>query len=114
VTRDFIDCLDDILETISCLEEFTEGMEYGHFLQDKKTEFAVARGLEIIGEACRKISREIQEKYPEIPWNQIAGTRNRLVHEYFRIDWEIVWRIVKIDLPQEKHAFQKIRQELLG
>jgi uncharacterized protein with HEPN domain len=111
MSRDFLDYVEDILEAISDLEEFVGGMEYQQFFQDKKTRFAVVRGLEIIGEACKKIPVMIQEQYPQIPWNLIAGTRNRMIHEYFRVNWEIIWDTLKKDLPIEKPVFQKIMEE---
>ena len=71
-----------------------EGFRNGEVLQD-----AVVRNLQILGEAARKISEELRQQHPEIPWSQIIGMRNRLVHEYFRVDVERVWETVTEDLP---------------
>lgn len=74
-------------------------MDRQTFLGDAKTIDAVARNLEIIGEAVRQLPDGFKSTHPDIPWSQIAGMRNRIVHEYFRLDLEIIWQIVHEDLP---------------
>jgi uncharacterized protein with HEPN domain len=79
--------------------EFTEG--YGRTDLDKEEKLALSlvRLLEILGEAAKNVSEQCRQEYPAIPWRQIAGTRNRLIHGYFDIDLDVVWKIVSADLP---------------
>ena len=96
--RLFLDYLNDILENISDIKEFTFGMTRESYSSDKKTIKAVVRSLEVIGEAANKIPQNIRDSYPEIPWLEIIGMRNRLIHEYFGIDLDIIWQTIEEDL----------------
>ncbi len=89
----------DMVETIIKIAKYTENMSFEEFVDDDKTQDAVIRNLEILGEAANKIPKEIQERYPNIPWHQIIGMRNRLIHAYFVVDYEIVWKIITSELP---------------
>ncbi len=80
--------------------KYTEGMSFGDFVNDEKTFDAVVRNFEILGEAVKNISNEFKEKYPEIEWKKVAGTRDKLIHFYFGIDKEIVWDTIKENLPE--------------
>jgi len=80
--------------------EFTAGIDWKRFEQDDLIQNAVMRQIQIIGEASRKVSLEYQRGHPEIPWNEIVGMRNRLVHEYFRIIPRRVWDVVEEDVPE--------------
>jgi uncharacterized protein with HEPN domain len=91
--------LEDVAIAIKKIGLFTAGMDRQTFLGDAKTIDAVARNLEIIGEAVRQLSDDFKNAHPDIPWNQIGGMRNRIVHEYFRLDVEIVWQVIHKDLP---------------
>ncbi len=104
-----IDYLQDVLEAIQRTLEYTGSITWQEFLVDHKTQDAVIRNLEVIGEATKKISDNIQNRYPEIPWRDITGTRDRLVHHYFGVNLEIVWQIAKSDLPV---LFTQIRNVL--
>lgn len=83
-------------------------MSQNLFLDDPKTIRAVAFELTTIGEAVRAIPQEIREKYPDIPWEKIQGIRNILVHEYYRLDEEVIWKTVKDDLPRLIEMLEKI------
>ena len=84
--------LDDIRTSIDKIETYTKGLSFDSFSNDPKTVDAVVRNLEIIGEAAKNIPKEIKVKYPEIPWKPIMGTRDKVIHEYFGIDLEILWK----------------------
>lgn len=91
--------LDDIITSIGKIKRYTEGQSLADFKADDRTVDAVVRNLEIIGEAVRQMPLAFKEAYGEIEWHQIAGLRNRIVHDYFGIDIEMIWYIVSIDLP---------------
>ena len=95
----YIDYLSDILENANKAILFTAGMSEDEFLQDEKTSFAVIRAIEVMGEATKKVPKGIREKYPYVPWREIAGTRDVLVHEYFGVNLRVIWKTVMDDLP---------------
>lgn len=92
--------------------KFVEGIEYDDFVKDDKTISAVIRKLEIIGEAVKKIPNEIKQSYPQIPWKDMAGMRDKLIHEYFGVDSKRIWSTVKKDIPNLKSLFDKILKDL--
>ena len=98
--RGDIELLDDISEAIRRLEIYSQNMGYEDFLEDTKTQDAVLRNLEIIGEAAKNITDELKEKHPQILWKDVAGIRDKLIHRYFGVNLEIVWTIIDEDLPQ--------------
>jgi len=87
--RVYLDYIQDMLDSTEKAIKFVGGMKYEQFIADDKTVFAVIRALEIIGEASKKIPGEIQEVYNEIPWREIAGTRDKLIHEYFGVNLSV-------------------------
>lgn len=97
--RDDIDFLYDIREAISRIEEYTSVMTYEDFLNDLKTQDAVIRNLEIVGEATKNLSFEFRNKYEYIPWKEMAGLRDKLIHQYFGVNIDIVWDIAINELP---------------
>lgn len=110
--RDYGDYVQDILDSINDAENFIEGMNYEEFIKDKKTIYSVVRALEIIGEATKNIPELIRKKYPEVPWKKMAGMRDRLVHEYFGVDLEILWETAKEDVPQLKIPVSKVLEDM--
>ncbi len=80
--RDITDYLRDILDAAQSAEEFLGDMQYQEFIADKRTVFAVVRALEIVGEATRRIPDSVRQRYPDIPWRRMTGTRDRLIHDY--------------------------------
>ncbi len=110
--RILLDYLNDILESISDIKEFTAGMTQESFSKDKKTIKAVVRSLEVIGEAVGKIPQQIRNKYPEASWQEIIGMRNRLIHEYFGIDVDIIWQTLGEDLKPLEVVIQRMVNDL--
>ena len=92
----------DIKEAIQRIEEYIGEMDYKDFLEDIKTQDAVVRNLEIIGEAVKNISLNLKKKYSEMEWKNIAGLRDKIIHHYFGINWDIVWSAIKDKLPELK------------
>ncbi len=103
--------LSDIQEAIRRIKAYTAGMTYQAFLEDTKTQDAVLRNLEIIGEATKNLSKELRERYPQIPWKAMAGVRDRLIHEYFGVNLDIVWQIVSAELPEVASQVASILQK---
>jgi uncharacterized protein with HEPN domain len=110
--RDYRDYFNDILDSMVKIEKFTKGYDLQRFIADDKTQFAVVKALEIIGEAVKKIPATVKKKYPEIPWHKISGMRDKLVHEYFGINIKVVWRTIKDDIPPLKPLITTIIESL--
>lgn len=106
--REYEDYLRDLLDAIEKIQNFIKGLDFEGFKKDDKTKFAVIRALEIIGEATKHISEEFRSKYPEVPWKDMAGMRDVLIHDYFGIDEETVWRTVEERIPQLRPSIEKI------
>lgn len=93
--KDYRLFIKDILDAIEKIEEFVASMDFEEFKNDDKTVSAVVRKLEIIGEATKNIPDEIKQKYPHLPWKEMAKIRDKLIHGYFVVDYEIVWKVIK-------------------
>jgi uncharacterized protein with HEPN domain len=97
--REYQDFIKDIIDSVQDIEQFIGEMSYDEFIRDKKTLNAVIRSIEIMGEAAKSIPASIQEKNASVPWKKMSGMRDRLIHGYFGIDNEILWKTIKEDLP---------------
>jgi uncharacterized protein with HEPN domain len=104
--------LEDIIESIQKIKIYTSGLSLDDFLKDDKTIDAVIRNFEIIGEAANRIPDEIRDKFQLVNWHRIRGFRNRIVHDYMGIDYEIVWEIIEKDLEELKNRMQEIRDSI--
>jgi uncharacterized protein with HEPN domain len=104
--------LKDILDAIEAIVKFTEGMDFESFKKDDKTSSAVIRKFEIIGEATRNIPQDIRQEYPNIPWKEMVGFRDKLIHFYFGIKYEIVWDTIKSRLSELKMKIQKVLEDM--
>ena len=94
--------LTHILDAISDVEKFMQEVSEEEFFVNKEKQYAVLRGLEIIGEASKNLSNELKEKSSNVDWKDIAGMRDKLIHAYFGVNLPLVWETVKMDLPQLK------------
>jgi len=89
----------DILQSAYKIQEFVRGVDEAEFMKDSMRQDAVVRRIEVIGEATRRISQEFRMLHPDVPWQQMTGMRNRLIHEYERVDLLEVWNVAQKDIP---------------
>jgi len=97
--REIRDYINDLIESCEDILEFTKGMSFENFSADKKTVNAVIRCLEVIGEATKNLPVNFKLEYADIPWKQMAGMRDKLTHEYFGVDKQMVWQVVEKHIP---------------
>jgi uncharacterized protein with HEPN domain len=98
----------DILAALDRIDSYTKGMNYEAFVADEKTVNAVIYNFLVIGEAVKLLPPTVTGKYPESPWRQIAGMRDKLTHTYFSIDYALVWKTITAVLPQFRAVMQKV------
>ena len=106
--RDYNLYLQDILSAIDSIDSFVAGMDLETFQSDDKTSSAVVQKLEVIGEAAKQIPEEIRQSHVYIPWKEMAGMRDKLIHFYFGIDYQLVWKTIQERLPDIRPEIQKI------
>jgi uncharacterized protein with HEPN domain len=97
-----------ILDAIELIEEYTDGMSENEFLSNSMARDAVIRQIEIIGEAARNISEEFRGLHPYLPWGKMIGIRNKIIHEYFNVNFAIVWDTVQDDIPSLQKAIKSV------
>jgi uncharacterized protein with HEPN domain len=107
-----LDHLDDIVEAIEKIERFTDKMSYEEFIEDEKTVDAVLRNFEVIGEAAKNVPEEIRQEHSHVPWPEMAGMRDKLIHGYATIDLRIVWTTVQEEIPSLARQIEGLRDEL--
>lgn len=93
-------------------EDFVSNDSFDDFIEDTKTQYAVIRALEIIGEAAKNVPDDIRQKYPAVPWKDLAGIRDKLIHAYFGVNLEVVWLSVKEGIPEAKPVIEDLLREL--
>jgi uncharacterized protein with HEPN domain len=100
--------LEHLLEAITKIESFTKGIARSDFDNNVMIQDAIIRNIEIIGEATKKISNEFSQSHQEIPWSEMAGMRNKLIHDYMVVDLDVVWKTIEVDLPLLKELISNI------
>ena len=106
--RDFILYLEDMLLSMERIEEYIGSLDFEAFKTNYLVVDAVVRNLEIIGEASKNVPESLKEECPEVPWGKMYGLRNLIAHEYFGVDYEMIWQIAKNNLPENKIDIEKI------
>ena len=109
MNKDVTVYLEDILDSIQKIETYIAGLTFTEFLADTECQDAVIRRLEIIGEAVKRLPDELKARHPAIPWRQIAGMRDVLIHEYAGVLLERVWKAVTVDVPVLKDVIREVR-----
>jgi uncharacterized protein with HEPN domain len=104
--------LEHILDAINLIEEYTKDKKKTEFLESVQLQDSVIRRIEIIGEAFKNIPNDIKEFYKSIPWKEITGMRDILIHQYFGVDLELTWEVIRTDLPKLKKQITDIKNDL--
>ncbi len=104
--------IEHILDSINAIEDFTKHTKKNEFLSNRLKQSAVVREIEIVGEAVKNISEKLKDKHKVIEWKAIAGTSDKMIHHYFGVDFNIVWEIIRKDMPKLKQMLLKIKEKL--
>jgi uncharacterized protein with HEPN domain len=108
MVKDDLAYVEHILDCIRKIKEFSEGLSFKEFSGNELVQDAIIRNIEIIGEASKKISSDTKQIYFEISWKEIAGMRDKLIHDYLGVDVEVIWRTIKEDIPILERQIREI------
>jgi uncharacterized protein with HEPN domain len=108
MVKDDLAYVEHILDCIRKIKEFSEGISFREFSSNELVQDAIIRNIEIIGEAAKKISSDTKQIYFKIPWKEISGMRDKLIHDYLGVDVEVVWRTIKEDIPILERQIREI------
>jgi uncharacterized protein with HEPN domain len=114
MSSEFLDYVEDILDEMKKAETLLEGVTYEQFEADFRINYVLVRALEIIGEAAKRLPESVRQRYPDIPWRGMAGMRDRMIHGYDRVDLQVVWDVVKQDIPRIKPQIEQILVDYQG
>lgn len=106
--KDDLAYIEHILLSIAKIKEYTNNLSRSDFENNEMIQDAVIRNIEIIGEATKKISENLKSSYLEIPWREMVGMRDKLIHDYMGIDLEVVWKTIEVDIPELYALVKKI------
>lgn len=109
---DALDYVDDICEAIEKIEQYTDGMNYEEFVGNERTVDAVLRNFEVLGEAAKNVPERTRREHSDVPWSEMAGMRDKLIHGYATIDRRIVWQTIEDELPELKPRMEGLRDDL--
>lgn len=112
--REILLLLEDMMDAAQKILSYTSGMNFDDFTNDDKTIDAVVRNFEIIGEASNRVPDNFKSDHPEIEWRRMTGLRNRIIHEYFGINYETVWKIKEENIPELVELIQQAIDNLAG
>lgn len=107
-----LDALADMRDAVEKAMRFVEGMTFEQFARDDKTVFAVVRALEIVGEAAKLVPSAVRKRHAKLPWREMAGMRDKLIHHYFGVNMRVVWNTVHDDLPVLKSGIRRMTAEI--
>lgn len=108
MSHEFLDYVEDILDAMDKATALLEGISFAEFESDFRVNFAVVRALEIVGEATKRLPMDVRNRYIDIPWRGMAGMRDRIIHAYDLVDLQIVWDVVKRDIPRIQPLVRQI------
>jgi len=111
MTKEDLPFIEHILDSIKAIEDFSKNISRKELNTNRLEQSAIVREIEIIGEAVKNISKETKSKNKEIEWQKIAGTRDKMIHHYFGVDLDIIWGIIKKELPILKKQMLEIKKE---
>ena len=109
--RTYLDFLADIRDNLVEAQAFVKGMTFASFSSDRKTWYAVVRALEIVGEATKRLSPELKDRYRDLPWKDMAGMRDKLIHDYFGVDLQVVWETATEEAPALEAEIRSILEK---
>ena len=110
MNKDDLAYIDHILDCIRKIQRFSKGHNLKSFSEDELVQDAIIRNIEVIGEASKKISPNTKQTYNQIPWKEISGMRDKLIHDYLGIDTQVVWITIKKDIPELRRLLKEIKK----